>query len=71
MEIKGAIFDMDGTLVDSLWFWEMYWEKLGKTFYFPRQRMCIIDTLSPRVCYVFENLSPLKFLDFNGERRLC
>ncbi len=32
MKIKAAIFDMDGTLVDSLWFWEMYWEKLGKTF---------------------------------------
>ena len=30
--IKAAIFDMDGTLVDSLGFWEIYWEKIGKDF---------------------------------------
>ncbi len=32
MNIKAAVFDMDGTLIDSLWFWEMYWEKLGVKF---------------------------------------
>ena len=31
-EIKGAIFDMDGTLVDSLMVWDVVWEKLGEKF---------------------------------------
>lgn len=30
MQIKGAIFDMDGTLIDSLWAWEYMWENIGK-----------------------------------------
>lgn len=29
MNIKGAIFDMDGTLIDSLRVWEIIWEQLG------------------------------------------
>lgn len=33
MEIKGAIFDCDGTLVNSLGFWEMYYKKIGDTFF--------------------------------------
>ena len=29
MKINGAIFDMDGTLIDSLMFWDVLWRKLG------------------------------------------
>ena len=32
MEIKGAIFDLDGTLINSLFFWERFWEKLGEKY---------------------------------------
>lgn len=32
MKISGAIFDMDGTLVDSLMLWEILWEAFGKKF---------------------------------------
>ncbi len=30
--IKGAIFDMDGTLIDSLIYWNMLWDKFGKLY---------------------------------------
>ena len=30
--IKGAIFDMDGTLVDSLMLWNIIWKKFGNLF---------------------------------------
>ena len=30
--IKGAIFDMDGTLIDSLMLWDIIWEKIGYEF---------------------------------------
>ena len=30
--VKGAIFDMDGTLVDSLFLWEVIWDKFGELF---------------------------------------
>ena len=32
MKITGAIFDMDGTLVDSLGFWDILWRGLGKMY---------------------------------------
>ncbi len=32
MDLKGAIFDMDGTLVDSLIFWGCFWEELSKKY---------------------------------------
>lgn len=32
MKIKGAIFDMDGTVIDSLWVWDYLWEELGKKY---------------------------------------
>lgn len=31
-KIKGAIFDMDGTLVDSLMLWDVVWGKFGTLF---------------------------------------
>ncbi len=32
MDIKAAIFDMDGTLVDSLFIWDVLWARLGERF---------------------------------------
>lgn len=32
MDIKGAIFDMDGTLVDSLMLWDVIWKAYGDKF---------------------------------------
>ena len=32
MEIKGAIFDMDGTLVNSLMLWDVLWQRMGKKY---------------------------------------
>ena len=32
MKITGAIFDMDGTLIDSLGFWDQLWATLGEKY---------------------------------------
>ena len=33
MQIKCAIFDMDGTLVDSLFYWKYFWNEVGRRFF--------------------------------------
>lgn len=33
MNITGAIFDMDGTLIDSLMSWDMLWERMGEHYF--------------------------------------
>jgi HAD superfamily hydrolase (TIGR01509 family) len=33
MDFKNAIFDMDGTLVNSLTFWSSYWSRLGEVYF--------------------------------------
>ena len=32
MRIKGAIFDMDGTIIDSLMFWDFLWKQIGEKY---------------------------------------
>ena len=33
MNIKGAIFDMDGTLIDSLMYWDDLYKRIGKKYF--------------------------------------
>ena len=32
MKILGAIFDMDGTVIDSLMFWDYLWQRIGEKY---------------------------------------
>ena len=32
MQIKAAVFDMDGTIVNSLMFWEHLWKRIGERY---------------------------------------
>lgn len=36
MYIKGAIFDLDGTLIDSLFYWDRLWENLGEKYLYDK-----------------------------------
>lgn len=33
MKLQGAIFDMDGTLIDSLSFWDRFWRDMGEKYF--------------------------------------
>lgn len=32
MKIRGAVFDLDGTLINSLIFWSTWWKRMGKKY---------------------------------------
>lgn len=48
MKIKGAIFDMDGTLADSLFFWPDFWKVLGKK-YLDRDNFCPDEEIDRKI----------------------
>lgn len=60
MKIKSAIFDMDGTLVDSLGVWKIVWEKFGERFlgnpdFYPDEetdKLCRTQTAYEDMIYV-------------------
>ena len=60
MKIKSAIFDMDGTLVDSLGVWKIIWKKFGERFlgnpdFYPDEetdKLCRTQTAYEDMVYV-------------------
>ena len=48
MTVKGAIFDMAGTLVNSLFFWEVFWKSFGKK-YLKKEQFTVPDEVDRKI----------------------
>ena len=74
MKIKGAIFDCDGTLVDSLGFWKVFYAKLGEHFF--RDPNFAVDpaddrTMRTQNVYFLSKLMHEKYGAGESEQALC
>ena len=59
MKLTGAIFDMDGTLIDSLGFWEILWEAFSERYGYFRpdseaDRTIRTIPMKEAMCYIHE-----------------